>query len=71
MMVKVFWCKGVLEHKPTEVDTYESIAELYGVSVETVLGNNNLTIESAMPESLIIPSSDGYIYQTVVDTSPR
>jgi murein DD-endopeptidase MepM/ murein hydrolase activator NlpD len=65
-----FLVQRVLEHKPTEVDTYESIAELYGVSVETVLGNNNLTIESAMPESLIIPSSDGYIYQTVVDTSP-
>jgi hypothetical protein len=46
-------------------------AELYGVDVSTILFNNRLAADDPVPATLVIPSSDGYIYQTAANTTPE
>jgi murein DD-endopeptidase MepM/ murein hydrolase activator NlpD len=68
---EAFLAQRIIQHESTETDTYESIAELYGVDVSTILFNNRLAADDPVPATLVIPSSDGYIYQTAANTTPE
>jgi murein DD-endopeptidase MepM/ murein hydrolase activator NlpD len=59
----------IIEHTVIPSDSVESIAEIYGLEAATVIFNNSIT-DGTLPEKLILPTSDGYIYMTRVDTKP-
>jgi murein DD-endopeptidase MepM/ murein hydrolase activator NlpD len=59
----------VLTHDVKEGDTIDSLSELYGLDAKTILFNNKLSEGQALPAKLYLPWTDGYIYETVADTS--
>lgn len=59
----------VITHKVTEGETVDIIAESYGLSPETVIFNNQLDESKPLPETLYLPWTEGYLYQTKADTS--
>ncbi len=59
----------IVEHAVIPTDSLESVAEMYGLDPATIVYNNNIQ-DSALPEKLLLPTSDGYIYRTAADTKP-
>ncbi len=58
-------------HEVKQGETRESISELYGLNLATVIFNNNLNSELQPSQKLYLPWLDGYIYSNQEDTTPE
>jgi len=58
----------VITHTVQPDESVEIIAEMYGLSPETIVFNNQLDESKPLPEKLYLPWSEGYLYKTKVDT---
>jgi len=59
----------VITHTVQPGETVDIIAEMYGLTPETVIFNNQLDESKALPQQMYLPWSEGYLYQTKADTS--
>jgi hypothetical protein len=63
--------KKILEHTLEEGEDLSLISDLYAINVETIKHNNQLEGEPAVGDTLYIPWTEGYIYNTEKDVSPE
>jgi murein DD-endopeptidase MepM/ murein hydrolase activator NlpD len=61
----------IIQYKVQSGDTPELVAEMYGLSPDTVIFNNEITDPAKLPETLYLPWADGYIYKAAADTKPE
>lgn len=59
----------VITHVAQPGENVDIIAEMYGLTPETVIFNNQLDESKPLPEKLYLPWSEGYLYQTKADTT--
>lgn len=59
----------VITHNVQTGENVDIIAEMYGLTPETVVFNNQLDESKPLPEKLYLPWSEGYLYQTKADTT--
>jgi murein DD-endopeptidase MepM/ murein hydrolase activator NlpD len=62
----------IFEIQVKEGDTLPKIADLYGLKVETIVFNNNLSSQDVTTgQKLYLPFADGYVYQVPNDMKPE
>ena len=61
----------VIQYEVQTGDTPELVAEMYGLSPQTVIFNNEITDSANLPQTLYLPWADGYIYKAPSDIKPE
>jgi hypothetical protein len=61
----------IKKHEVQPGETAQSIAESYGLLVETIVVNNNLEKDKPLPKTLYFPWQDSYLVFSKTEVSPR